>query len=387
MRVSRRSALVVSAAAVVVAGILIAALRPWSLVGRVSATQTPTASASAAVQTATPTPAPTPSPTPSPTPLPTPAPTQGWIASSTAVLATAGDAATAQAHLGAGFPVLVDAESASVEGVVWRRVEWQTPGRSGVGWVAAAKLTDAEPEGAGEADIDALDVDLAGYLAALGDRVGLRVVDLTRGIAYGDNAGRSYTVASSIKVPIMLAFLTQLEARHREPTDAQLDLLTAMIEHSDNDAATTLYAAVGTVAGMDAFMKSVGVSGLRPQTAIVGWGWSTITPRAMASLLELLQQGAILTPTHRALALDLMEHVIPEQRFGVGDTAPDGATVALKTGFVTTADGLLAVNSSGIVTVGSETYVISVYTVGNASLEEGLEIVNHACAAVADVLP
>ncbi len=383
MRVSRRSALVVAAAAVVVAGILVAALRPWSLVGQASATQTPTASTAAVPQTATP----VPTPTPSPTPLPTPAPTQGWIASSTAVLATAGDATTAQAHLGAGFPILVDPVSAAVEGVVWRRVEWQTPGRSGAGWVAAAKLTAAPPEGPGEAAVDALDVDLAGYLAALGDRVGLRVVDLTRGIAYGYNAGRSYTVASSIKVPIMLAFLTQLEARHREPTDAQLDLLTAMIEHSDNDAATTLYAAVGTIAGMDAFMKSVGISGLRPQTAYVGWGWSTITPRAMAALLVLLQQGQVLTPAHRALALDLMEHVLPEQRFGVGDTAPDGATVALKTGFVTAPDGLLAVNSSGIVTVGSETYVVSVYTAGNASLEEGLEIVNHVCATVADILP
>lgn len=387
MRVSRRSALVVAAAGVVVLGILLAALRPWSLVGQASSTPTPTASPSPTPQTATPSPTPTSSPTPAPTPSPTPAFTSGWVASSTAVLGTAGDATTVEAHLGPGFPVLVDPVPASVEGVAWQRVEWRTPGRAGVGWVAAAVLTDTAPEAAGEADVDALDVALAGYLADLGDRVGLRVVDLTRGIAYDYNAGRSFTVASSIKVPIMLAFLAQLEARHREPTNAQLELLTDMIERSDNDAATTLYAAIGTVAGLDAFMKSVGIGGLHPQTAEIGWGWSTITPRAMARLLELLQQGRILTPAHRALALDLMEDVIPEQRFGVGDTAPDGARVALKTGFVTAPNGLLAMNSSGIVTVGSGTYVIAVFTADNASLEEGLEIVNHVCAAIADILP
>ena len=142
-----------------------------------------------------------------------------------------------------------------------------------------------------------------------------------------------------------------------------------MIENSNNESATALYTEIGYQAGINAFMKKVGISGLTPQKPAIGWGFSTITPAAMVSLLELLHEGKVLNATDRALAFKLMEHIQADQRVGVGDSSPAGATIALKDGWVLGPDGLYVMNSSGIVTVGAETYILAVYTMDDKSFE------------------
>jgi beta-lactamase class A len=131
-------------------------------------------------------------------------------------------------------------------------------------------------------------------------------------------------------------------------------------------------------------MQSVGISGL--SAASGAWGWSTITPAAMVQLLALLQGGKILTPADRALALSLMQNIESDERVGVGTMAPAGATVALKDGWVNEPDGLWAMNSSGIVTLGGETYIIAVYTGEGNTLDDGWAITEHVCDAVARAL-
>jgi hypothetical protein len=64
---------------------------------------------------------------------------------------------------------------------------------------------------------------------------------------------------------------------------------------------------------------------------------------------------------------------------------PD-ATVALQDGWVTGDDDLWAVNSSGIVTVGKETYIITVYTQGQQALEDEENITRKVCSMVASLL-
>ena len=71
---------------------------------------------------------------------------------------------------------------------------------------------------------------------------------------------------------------------------------------------------------------------------------------------------------------------------GVGDTAPSGATVAMKDGWLPGPDSLWAMNSSGIVTVNQETYIIAVYTRGQGTLEDGQSIARHVCGTVASLL-
>jgi len=300
------------------------------------------------------------------------------------VYAKASDDAAAQVHLGANFPLTLTLKSATVDGKVWDEASWETPGRHGTGWLVASAVTTIQPTGLANAGFDALDAALAEYLGDYKTRVGVELYDVTRGVTYTYNADRAYTVASSMKVPIMLTLLTQLEARGRGPTAGELSLLTTMIENSNNKSASALYAEIGYRTGVIAFMKKVGVAGLTPYVNPVGfWGWSTITPGAMVSLLALLNAGKILNATDRALALRLMEHVQLDQRVGVGDSSPVGATIALKDGWVEGPDDLYVMNSSGIVTLGAETYILAVYTVDDKSWNpEGFAIVRHICKVI-----
>ncbi len=332
-------------------------------------------------------PSPSPSPTPTPAPTPTPIAAIAWITGPTALLTEPGNEKSATAHVGAGFPVKPTSGTATVLGEPWLEVAWETPGRQGTAWVPRSALTiDGPAEAAAQASIDALDSDLSAYLSGIGNRIGVEVRDLTRGTVYTYNETHQYTTASSIKVPIMLAFLDKLEAAHREPTAREKSLLTTMIENSRDASATTLWGKIGGAAGLAAYMKRIGVTGLSPYSG--GWSWSKMSPHAMAQVLTLLQDGSILNDAHRAYALYLMGHVQKSQRIGVADTAPAGAAVAMKIGrwWYDAKRGGVVMSSSGIVTLGSETYVISVYTDRNSSMPKAEATVRHACGTVAGLL-
>lgn len=211
------------------------------------------------------------------------------------------------------------------------------------------------------------------------------VYDVTHARYYTYNAPHQFIVASSMKVPIMLTFFDMIERQGRAATAHEMYLLRTMIENSNNDSASALYyGEIGGAAGVAAYMGRIGITGLSPNPN--AWGWSVIYPLTMVHLLTRLYTGTILTVAHRQLALYLMEHVEADQRGGVGDTAPPGATVALKDGWVIGPDGWWAVNSSGIVMTRQDVYVISVYTRGEPSVAAGLKTIRAICKKVAAML-
>ncbi|MGZ3681814.1 MAG: serine hydrolase, partial [Ktedonobacterales bacterium] len=298
----------------------------------------------------------------------------------TAVLDTV-TSTTAKIHVGQAFPFTLAGDTQWVHGVLWYHVHWQTPRNSGDGWVSASALTFTSPGAAPAwASFDVLSPDLARYLAAQGQNSAAVVYDVTHNQYYTYNPNGQFIMASSAKVPIMLTLLTKLEDQGRGPNGQEMNLLSTMIENSNNDSAQALFDEIGGAPAMDAFMHRVHVPGLAPNPD--GWGWSTVSPLAMVRLLTLLQQGKILNAHDRALALNLMRNVESDQQVGVGDTAPQGASVALKDGWVPAPDGLWAMNSSGIVTVGGETYIIAVYTQHQGSLDDGWNITRHVCDIV-----
>ena len=81
-----------------------------------------------------------------------------------------------------------------------------------------------------------------------------------------------------------------------------------------------------------------------------------------------------------------MSHIESDQQFGVGDSAPNGASFWMKNGWVTGPDGAWDVNSSGIVKVGGETYIVTVYNGELGSFQQGIDIVNHVCGAIGQSL-
>ncbi|HEY3993053.1 MAG TPA: serine hydrolase [Ktedonobacteraceae bacterium] len=234
------------------------------------------------------------------------------------------------------------------------------------------------------APIATLSSSLSSYLSTLGPHAGVVVYDVTHQRTYSSNSAEQFLTASSIKVPIMLTFFAMTESQGREPDDAEVNLLTAMIEHSDNDAASALFAEINGATGIASYLQQIGVSGLAPDED--AWGYSLITPQAMVDLLTRLQNGTILTATDRASALGLMQNVESDQQWGVGDTAPAGATFAMKNGWVPGPDGLWSVNSSGIVNAGAETYIISVYMQEQPSLAAGQAILQQVCSQVVSSL-
>jgi hypothetical protein len=184
----------------------------------------------------------------------------------------------------------------------------------------------------------------------------------------------------------MLAVMARAEAAHRSLTSTEKRLLTAMIERSDNSAASTLYQLIGGRSGLAAWARRFHLTGLVPEGAGGGWGYTTIHPSTMATILDRLQAHHLVDAADRSYALYLMRHVISSQRFGVGTGSPSGATVAMKNGWVVGPDGEWAVNSSGIVSDGGVTWVISIYTRGNRSFASGSSIVTHVASAIAAAL-
>src|SRR5437763_15486109 len=116
-------------------------------------------------------------------------------------------------------------------------------------------------------------------------------------------------------------------------------ILTTMNENSNNDSSSALYyGESGCAVGVASYLHRIGIGGLYPNPH--AWGWSVITSWTMVNLLTLLYEGRILTARDRQLAFSLMEHVEADQQVGVGDTAPSGALVAMKDGWVIAPDGL-----------------------------------------------
>ena len=223
------------------------------------------------------------------------------------------------------------------------------------------------------------------YLDSIGPNVGAVVYDVTHQQTYTYNGTASYLTASSIKIPIMLTYLDQLEQQGQAPDDQGMNLLSSMIENSDNDSASELYYnQINGATGINNFLRKSGITGIQADNT--AWGYSETTPQAMVDLLTRLHNGSILQQQDRALALNLMENIESDQQQGVGDTAPNGATVAMKDGWVPADDGLWTVNSSGIVTTNNETYILAVYTQEQPSLEDGQHILQHICSQVAMVL-
>ena len=129
---------------------------------------------------------------------------------------------------------------------------------------------------------------MASHLAGFGARVGVVLYDETRQQYYTYNPDGQFTVASSVKVPIMLTLLTMIEGQGRELNDGEMYLLTTMIETPRTIWPRLSGEEVGGADSVGGFLRGSheGFAG-NPDA----WGYSTISRRAMARLLTLLHDG------------------------------------------------------------------------------------------------
>ncbi len=308
-----------------------------------------------------------------------------WATGDIAILNAPGTG-TPILHVGQHFPLTLTGQAQWNAGTLWYHVRWKGPRTSGEGWAPAIGTSFAAPGNAAAwASFDLLSPDLAQYLASQGNHTGAVVYDLTRRQYYAYRPNSHYLMGHSVKLPILLAFLSMTEQQGRHPGRDEIQRVKAMFENTDGEAGEELYGAIGWGPGLAEYMDQLGISGLKPDSCEPLY--SLTQPLAMVQLLTLLYEGKILTPQDRSLVFSLLEQATPTQQTSAGFSRPQGAALALKEGWVMGTDSRWAINSSGIVTTGGETYIISVYSAHLNSLEDGQAITRQVSERVAALLP
>ncbi len=199
-------------------------------------------------------------------------------------------------------------------------------------------------------------------ISELGARSGIisaAVLDLDSGTEYLYRPAQEGITASIVKVEILGTLLSHVQAQHRSLTPTEQSLATAMIEASDNNAATSLWNEVGGAPAVAAFDASVGMADTSPDFA---WGLTTTTAADQVTLLhELVADHHVLSAGSADYELSLMGSVERDQAWGVSAGVGAGARVDLKNGWLPVGN-TWTVNSIGWVHGDGRDYLIAVLT-------------------------
>jgi beta-lactamase class A len=175
--------------------------------------------------------------------------------------------------------------------------------------------------------------------------------------AYLDlNGGASFAAASTIKVPILIAFFQDVDAGkirldelltiRKElvaggsgemqglPLGTQftaLETVTKMITISDNTATNMVIARLGGMAALDQRFRSWGLVSTAVNSVLPDLGGTnTTSPKDMALLMTRISQGELVSMRSRDRLLDIMQRTVNHSQLPQG--LGKGATIAHKTG-------------------------------------------------------
>jgi beta-lactamase class A len=234
------------------------------------------------------------------------------------------------------------------------------------------------------------------YLADRSGVVLAAVYDVQTGQTWSLGKGTPQAEASIVKLDILETLLAQHHADGAALSAQDTSLAQAMIEDSDNDAATSLWDEVGGSRGISSFNASIGLAHTVPSACVdcpgfpwPGWGLTTTKPVDQIALLrELLRPNAQLTGAQQEYALGLMENVTESQRWGVTGGVPSQVKVALKNGWLplNSADDDWQVNSIGWISGDGRDYLMTVLTTGNPSEQYGIDTIDQLSEMVWDRL-
>jgi hypothetical protein len=225
---------------------------------------------------------------------------------------------------------------------------------------------------------------------------------------YDNKTGRTFLLdpspgvpertASIVKVEIMGTLFRERQVDHQDLTSSDRSLLAAMIEDSDNDAATSLWNEDGGAPAIQSFDNKIGMTGtvastlafIPGSTTLPGWGWTSTTARdQLAVVKDFAYPNRWLSPADRSYGLSLMEDVTADQAWGVSSGPPPGTIVALKNGWLPldlSNDTNWQVNSIGWIKGHGRDYVLAILCQGSLSEGDGITAVDtisrHVYAAL-----
>ena len=221
-------------------------------------------------------------------------------------------------------------------------------------------------------DISAAILGRSGYIA-------IRVEDVRTGVECRYDEGHRSHSASVVKATILAALLYWRQHTHTSLTSTEKHEATLMIEYSDNGAATYLWNDVGYTR-LNQFIEAATMTETELNPGGY-WGLSEITARDELQLTRLLtEHNSVLTDSSRAYELNLMNHVVSSERWGVPAGAPSGLAVYVKNGWLN--DPVLwVINSIGAVEGHGRDYKMAILTDDNPSEQYGINTVQAIAEA------
>lgn len=214
--------------------------------------------------------------------------------------------------------------------------------------------------------------------------VTVAVLNINDGQRWALAAGEREATASIVKVDILATLLSEVRPRGTLPAASVQATAAEMIEESDNAAATELWDAVGGPAAIKAFDENLGMGDTSPSTCLEcpgfawpGWGLTMTSAADQVMLVrDLVLPNKWLSREQRAWALEMMENVVPYERWGISNGVPGTVRVALKNGWVPLPSGLWQIDSIGWVDGSGRNYIAAVLAAGNPTEEYGIETVD-----------
>jgi beta-lactamase class A len=221
-----------------------------------------------------------------------------------------------------------------------------------------------------------------------GGQVSVAVEDLTTGDTVSDNVSDDYVTASIIKLDILETLLYQDQQSGSSPSSDQRELITEMIEQSDNDAALDLYDDAGGASGITAANKVFGLTGTDVDDEAFGDTTTTVSDQILL-LRQAFTADSVLSSTNRDYIQDLMGDVESDQRWGVSAAADDPSSAAgdyaLKNGWLPrSATNLWEINSIGEVAHDGHEYLVAVLSSSNESMDSGIDVIEKVAKAAVD---
>ena len=203
------------------------------------------------------------------------------------------------------------------------------------------------------------------------------VLDLGTGVTATFAADKPLPTASVVKVDILAALLLQKDG---ELTQGQEATARRMIQNSDNNAATTLWKAIGGADGLDKANRQLGLTATTPGTK-ARWGLTTTTAADQLRLLSVIfTDDSPLSAGSRGFIRTLMGNVADDQQWGVSAADdPGGSEFYLKNGWLPRTGGWI-VNSVGEVEHDGHKLLVVALSDGRPSKDVGIDVLEGISA-------
>jgi hypothetical protein len=165
------------------------------------------------------------------------------------------------------------------------------------------------------------------YLETRPGSVGYVLRDRKTGATYrNSHAGELVWTASTIKLAMVVDLISRQRAGNIALNDSDRSLMAAMMHSSDDDAADALWSRYGggDHAAFNADFPRYGMTDLAPQRGFSStfpyWGFQKSTANDLDRLINYTLTG--LAPADTAAIVDQLQHVAPDQQWGVWGAGP-----------------------------------------------------------------